>query len=188
MCLFLGKPAILVEHHEFFREGPGRAEAFVSGLARLRPGLKWTSLADTLMRTHMRRRVAEDNYEVRFFTDTFRLEHNHTQLVEYRLTRRIPSTTGIRSVTVNGCAVPFVRDNDYLAFQVVASVPQSLELQVDVTPVQPTKPYRSGLRYQTSVALRRGLSELRDNFIARNEFALKAGRKVMKVLRQTGGR
>ena len=188
MSLFLGKPAILAGHHEFFRAGPGGAEAFASGLAKLRPNLKWTSLVDTVVRTHLRRRVSDGQYEVRFFTDTFRWEHQHPQPVEYQLTRRISGATKVRCVRVNGCEVPFSQDHGRLAFSVVAEAPQNLEVRVEIPPVLPTKPYPSGLRYQSSVALRRGLSELRDNFIARNDFALKAGRKLMKTLKQTGGK
>lgn len=188
MSLFLGKPAILVEHHEFFRDGPGGAEAFASGLAKLRPNLKWASLADTVMRTHLRRRISDGHYEVRFFTDSFRLEHEYPQPVEYRLIRRIPETTRLQRITVNGCEVRFNRDNEQLAFSVVAEAPKSLEVRVEIAPVSPTKPYSSGLKYQASVALRRGLSEFRDNFIARNEFALKAARKLMKTLKLTGGK
>jgi hypothetical protein len=57
MALFLGKPAILVEHHEFFRNGPSAAEIFVSGLAQLRPDLKWTSLVKPL-----RARTPDDGF------------------------------------------------------------------------------------------------------------------------------
>lgn len=188
MSLFLGKPAILVEHHEFFREGPVGAETFAAGLTRLRPDLKWTSLADTVMRTHLRRRVSDGHFEVRFFTDTFRLEHQETQPVEYRLTRRIPETSRLQRITVNGREVSFLRDKEQIAFSVVAEASMNLEVQLEVAPVSPTKLYPSGFKYRAAVALRRGLSEFRDNFIARNRFALKAGRKVMRTLKQTGGK
>ena len=50
MALF-GKPAILVEHHEFFRNGSAGVEEFARRLADLRPDLKWRSLAETITRT-----------------------------------------------------------------------------------------------------------------------------------------
>ena len=105
--LFLGKPAILVEHHEFFRNGSAGAEEFARGLAELRPGLKWRSLADTITRTHARRNVSDGRREIRFFTDTFFLEHELEHPMEYRLLRRIPETTVVERVLVNGEEVPF---------------------------------------------------------------------------------
>lgn len=186
MALFLGKPAILVEHHEFFRNGPSGAEAFASSLAKLRPDLKWKSLAETVTRTHARRRVSEGRREVRFFTDTFQLEHGLEEPTEYRLLRRIPETTVVERVLVGGKEVPFSRENGFLTFETHAHRPQTLSVQVEVAPVKPTKAYSSGMKYQASVTLRRGLSELRDNIIARNRFALKASRLLMKSLTQIG--
>jgi hypothetical protein len=39
LALFLGRPAILVEHHTFFRDGPAGAEDFATRLAALRSDL-----------------------------------------------------------------------------------------------------------------------------------------------------
>ena len=183
MALFLDKPAILVEHHEFFRNGPGAAETFVSGLAQLRPDLKWKPLVKTVTRTHARRRVCKGRWEVRFFTDTFSLEHRLEESVEYRIIRRIPETTAVERVLVEGKEVPFARENGFLTFETHAHRPQTLSVQVPVGPVKPTKAYSSGVKYQASVALRRGLSEFRDNIVARNRFALKAGKTLMRSLK-----
>ncbi|MSU20353.1 MAG: hypothetical protein EXS30_03045 [Pedosphaera sp.] len=188
MGLFLGKPAILVEHHEFFRDGPAGAEEFVSRLAEMRPAVKWTPLSETVTRTHLRRRLPNGNREVRFFTDTFHLEHEVERATEYRLIRRVPATTAVRHVTVNGNVAPFTRENGLLTCYVRVERPQSLEVRVVVMPVEPTKAYSSGLTYCASVAVRRGFSELRDNVLARNRFALKAGKSLTKAWNHACGK
>ena len=188
MALFLGKPAILVEHHEFFRNGSAGAEEFVRRLAELRPDLKWKPLIQTVTQTHARRRVSLDTWEVRFFTDAFELECGQDDPAKYRLLRRIPEATVVERVLVNGKEVPFSRENGFLTFEAHAHRPQTLVVQVEVAPIKPTKAYPSGVKYQVSVALRRGLSELRDNVAVRNRFALRAGRLVIKSLKQTRGK
>ena len=187
MGLFLGKPAILVEHHEFFRHGPAGVEEFVLRLAEIRRDVEWTSISETATRTHLQRRVAEGRREVRFFTDTFQLEHGLAEPSEYQLFRRMPDTTAVKRVVVNGKGAPFSRDDGYLTFEVRADRAQVLNVQVVVPPVEPTKAYSYELKYQASVACRRGLSELRDNVIARNPFALKVATVLMKSMRQQGG-
>jgi hypothetical protein len=184
MALFLGKPAILVEHHEFFRSGAARAEEFAQHLAELRPGLKWESLIQTVTRTHQRRRLSGTKWEIRFFTDVFSFEHELDQPVLYRLVRRIPESTVIKGVIVDGKEVPFVREDGFLTFEACADGPRALSVQIKVASVMPTKAYSLGAKYQTSVALRRGLSEFRDNIVARNRFALSASRRLMRSLRQ----
>jgi hypothetical protein len=185
MSLFLGKPAVLVEHHEFFRNGSVGAEKFAQGLADLRPDLKWKSLAETVMRTHARRRVSKNKEEVRFFTDTFCLEHEFERPAELRLVRRLPETIRVERVRIGSRDVPFNREDGFLTFETQLQRPETLTVQVDVAPIKPTTCYSPGVRYQASVALRRGLSELRDNIIARNRAALKISRRLMKFLKQT---
>lgn len=184
MALFLGKPAILVEHHEFFRNGPSGTEEFARRLVELRPDLKWRSLAETVTRTHTRRSVSKNKQEVRFFTDTFHFEHELEQPMEYGFLRRIPKTTHVEFVRIGGKEVPFSRDDGFLRFETHAQHPQTLAVQVKVVPVEPTRSYSPGVRYQASVAVRRYLSELRDNIVARNHFALRASRFVMTSLKQ----
>ena len=46
MALFLGKPAIFVEHHEFFRNGTAGLEEHVKRLKELRPDIQWRPLAE----------------------------------------------------------------------------------------------------------------------------------------------
>ena len=185
MALFLDKPAILVEHHEFFRNGSARAEEFAQRLAELRPDLKWRSLAETVTRTHARRRVSKNKEEVRFFTDTFYLEHKLEQPMEFRLLRRLPEAQRVERVRVKGREVPFTRADGFLTFETHVQHPEALSVQVDVAQVKPTKFYSPGVKYQASVALRRGLSELRDNIISRNRIALKASQRLMKLLKST---
>lgn len=185
MALFLGKPAILVEHHEFFRDGPAGAEKFVSELAALRPDLQWTSLAETARRTHWRRRLSAERHEVRFFTDDFKLEHGADTPAEYRLLRRVPETSLVRRVTANGQEIPFAHEGDSLGFDLRPDARQSLQVRVEVAPVRPHKEYSHGLKYQAAVAFRRGLSEFRDNVIARNNFILRAAKTLARKMKQT---
>jgi hypothetical protein len=184
MALFLGKPAILVEHHEFFRNGSAGAEEFTRRLAELRPDLKWKSLAETVTHTHARRRVSKNKEEVRFFTDTFYLEHELEQPMEFTLVRRLPETTQVERVRVGGRHVPFSRADGFLTFETYVDYPQTLSVQVECRSVKPTKSFSPGVKYQASVAIRRGLSEFRDNVMARNRITLKAGRFLAKSLKQ----
>ncbi len=167
LALFLGKPAILVEHHKFFRDGPAGAEEFTRRLAELRPDLRWRSLSETVKRTHARRRLPDGTYEVRFFTDRFILEHQHQNPTTYRLLRRVPETSTVNRVLVRGEPVAFSRLDSFLRFEVHAHHREALAVSVEVEPILPTERYPTGIKYHTSVALRRILSELRDSFAAR---------------------
>jgi hypothetical protein len=185
MALFLGKNAILVEHHEFFRNGPAGAEKFAVNLTKLHPRIKWSPLADTVTRTHLRRRMSKDRWEIRFFTDTFVLEHESNTPVEYKLIRRIPDHTVVRRVMVDGVETQIRRQGGFLALEIRPDRPRIIQIRIEIVPVRPGRMASLGFKYQVSVALRRGLSELRDNVIVRNGFALRASKLLVKTLKQT---
>lgn len=187
MALFLGKPPILVEHHEFFRDGSGGAEQFVFELAKVRPGIKWTSLGETARSTHLRRRISADRMEVRFFTDDFKLEHDSERMTEYKLVKRTSSaeTTLVRRVTVNGKETPFVHAGGWLTCETRAEARQVLCIRVEMTPMRPKQEYSQDIKYRAAVAFRRAMSEFRDNVIARNEFVLRAAKSLAKKMKQT---
>jgi hypothetical protein len=187
MSLFLGKPAILVEHHDFFRNGTAGVEGFFRQLSQVRPDIRWGSLLDIVTRAHIKRRIDDRKWELRFFSDLFQLEHQREECVEYRFLRRVPEAIRLDCVRVNGREVPVTREDGFVAFQVAVEGPQTLSVQMGFNPVKPVKHYSPGLKYQASVALRRGLSELRDNILARNRFMLNTSNRIMKFLRRTAG-
>jgi hypothetical protein len=131
--------------------------------------------------------VSEGRQEIRFFTDTFHFEHEVGQDIKYRLIRRIPDSTAIQRVVVNGKPTEFSRGNGVLTLETRMIDQKDLNVQVLVQPAKPDMPDTAGLRYQTSVAIRRVLSEVRDNVLSRNDLALKTGRSVMRFLKQTAG-
>lgn len=185
MDLFLGKHAILAEHHEFFKDGPGNMEEFAVKLAKLRPDIKWTSLAETAIGTHLIRHLAENQREVRFFTDVFRFEHKSDEPLVYRFIRRLPETSAVQRVLMNGVPIAVKRQNGFLTFDFQAARRQTLRIQVECMSRKPNRLYSFGIKYKASVACRRFLSEFRDNVIVRNEMALRASRFLARTLKQT---
>lgn len=180
MGLFLGKPAILVEHHEFFRDGCSGIEAFASQLAEMSPDAEWKPLSDIATSTHLRRRVSEKECGLRFFTNKFEFTHADHKPISYRLFKRLHATTAIERVLVNGEQTSFSRKEDTLALEVYADRPQSFDVQIETRLVKPARAYSRGFKYQSAVALRRVLSEFRDNTLSRNSFALKAGKYLIR--------
>ena len=131
--------------------------------------------------------VSESRWEIRFFTDTFQLEHELEQPVKYTLFRRIPETTYVERVRVEGKEVPFSRENGFLRFETQIDCPRTLSIQLVVAPKKPAKTYAFGGKYQASVALRRLLSEFRANMVARHGFAWGSARWLVNKLKVFSG-
>jgi hypothetical protein len=187
MGLFLGKPAILAEHHEFFENGTAGVEEFVAQLVAMRADVTWASMVKIATTTHVQRRLSRDRRALRFFTDRFEFLHATEEATEYRVVRRMPGNVPTGAVLVDGRPVRFSKDNNQLTFEIRVDEPRTVRIDVVIPSAVSTKAYPRGGRYQASVALRRGLSELRDNLFAKDQRALKVARALMKAMKQTGG-
>src|ERR1700722_883849 len=184
MDRFFGKPAILVEHHDFFRYGCAGAEGFASQLSQLSPTIEWTPVSEIVTKTHSQRRLTRTEWAVRFFSRRFQLTHIG-EAATYHLSKRIPGSTIIKQVLLNGVSTPFSRKADMVEFDFHAQAPQTMHVEIEPSVVKPAKAYSFRLKYQANVALRRALSEFRDNVVSKNRFALRVGKSLMRAMKAT---
>ena len=183
--LYLGKPALLVEHHQFFRKGCAPIEAVVAELHKIAPSLTWPSLTHQLTRSCLQRSLPSGSTEVQFFTRTFLLEGREVGSGRFLLRKAEPDSGLVRQVSVDGVPVPYSIENGFLTLEVEAEPGQSRTIEIaDREQVRPA-PGRLGVAYNTRVLLRRGLSEFRDNTLARNHRVMRAARKFAGVLKGT---
>jgi len=65
--LFLGKPALIVEHHDYFRNGYEKIETFVEQINRLSDDITWCGLEDVVLATCLTRRRDDNAFELQFY-------------------------------------------------------------------------------------------------------------------------
>ncbi|MGD0479264.1 MAG: hypothetical protein ABSA42_03780 [Terracidiphilus sp.] len=184
--LFLGKPALLVEHHEYFRDDCKGIEGFVANLQQIEPNLSWPGLSDQLMRSNMRRRSDDGSIEIRFFTRRFRFTPKEAENGRYRLTRFEPDPNTVERVLVDAKSVSFGFEKDNLILEVQAAPGQLRNIEI-LDRSKQTVPVRSfGFSHNARVLVRRGISEFRDNTLSRHEGLLKAAKRVARGLKVTG--
>lgn len=185
--LFLGRPALVVEHHEYFRDGVGAMEELVSALYQLEPGLTWPTLTSQLTRSCQMRSLANGSTEVQFFTRRFQLANRERGPGRFLLSKHEPDSAAIQRVLVDGTSMPFSFEKGFLKLEVQADDPgQVLNIEI----VDREQPHQQasgfGIVHNAGVMLRRGLSEFRDNTLARHGGLLKIAKGVARGLKVTG--
>lgn len=184
--LFLGKPALIVEHHEYFKQGLGAVEALAAALHEIEPALAWPDLSTQLSRCCLRRTGECGAAEVRFFTRRFQFANRTGCPHRFLLSKHEPEAERVAAVLVDGVAVPFAMESSFLQLEIESGPGQvhNIEILDRERPLPPASGLGAG--YQVRVALRRALSEFRDNTLARHSGLLKAARKAARLLRTTG--
>lgn len=185
--VFLGRPVLIVQHHEDFRDGYQRLEAFVSGLHKLAPKLTWGALPDQLMRSCMVRSLAEGSMEVRFFTRRFRFKNAQSHRTGLVFSKEEPDASTISSVLVDGISAPFSVKNGLLAVEHQADAGQVIDVRILDKPRSPSPtPKRLGVTHTVAVSARRALSELRDNALIKYPRLLAAATELATRMKVTG--
>jgi hypothetical protein len=167
--LFLGKPALAVEHHSYFREGYTPLEAFVTRVNALEKRLEWTNLATICSRACLTRMTEDGKIYVQFYTDRFWLKNDGTQTRGYILLRQQTSGESVPSVTINGCAQDFEREEGKLKIRLSLDAGQTADIKVISGGSNPPGSSHQWMAiYNARVGFRRILSEFRDNCVETN--------------------
>ncbi len=163
--LFLGKPALAVEHHGYFQNGLGAFRRFVTELNSLEPGLEWTSLADACSTASRKRIAPNGDVHVRFYTNRFTLSNREEQAQTYVLFRRWLDRPP-PGLVVDGERRAWERAAGDLTFTVSLPPGQaaSIRLGSERREAVGLPLERRGLR-QARVLVRRVLCEVRDNHV-----------------------
>ncbi len=185
MALFLGRPAVLAEHHGYFRDGTRSMEEFAAAIRQIRPDVTWPRLGEALVRLAWRRR-SDSGWILRMFADTCEFSHGCAEEMNYSLVRRVSRDAEIGGVTIDGAPVPFRRDGDFVTFAIRVAGTRTVNVEIRREPRHASVRSPADFRYRAAVAVRRRLSELRDDLDYRAPWLLDAGRSIGRPPRPSG--
>lgn len=181
--LFLGKPALLVEHHGYFRNGYAPLTDTVRKINGVEGRIQWGRLSTICSEACLQRRAENGDVHVRFYTDRFQLQNNSRQPQRFLLIRRGMPPAALPNVAIDGSKVQSEFDAGELRFTTELRPGQSVAIQVQCpnkcqsVPQSRRKPVR-----QAAVFLRRHLSEFRDNYLDRSALASRVTSQVRNRL------
>jgi len=184
--LFLGKPALVVEHHEYFRNGYEDLERLCHSLKKIDKKILWRPLSETIINTHIKRKISSNLSEIRFFSNIFKYYHTEKEGSKVILRKKISNCSEIENVTINGKQTGFYfSDPNWINMEIEPDVLGLKVIQLTTKSKETNTRYPSNLEYQLGVAARRVLSELRDNVISKNRIALRFSKYIAKKIGKT---
>jgi hypothetical protein len=164
--LFMGKPALAVEHHRYFENGYGEVESFVERLNGLDDRLEWANLATICSRACLTRTSSEGEHVlVRFYTSRFTLQNRGTQARTYFLFKRQPPDGHPVSVTIDGNESDYERNSDELVIPLALDAGRIAQITVSSRGSDARPPWRSTNMHGAKVRARRLLGEFRDDYV-----------------------
>jgi len=186
--LFFGKPVLIVEHHEIFKD-PESLTQLVSRINAFAPEIRWSNLQTAVENSYLRRWTPDGTLQIRAYSSTGRIENDSKNLlrclVEWPGQGEIP----VERVLLDGVPWPDARTDD-----------EVIRCPFDVPPEESRKfsvIYRNNfglsdanrqVPWKVKAFFRRRLSELRDNHLSKSPRLLSAAQALQRSLLKSSNR
>ena len=183
--MFLGKPALFVEHHGFFRGGYNALAQIADDLNSGNPRIEWTNLGRICSETCLVRETEREETHVRFYTDHFGLRNHYGRPRNYLLFRRTLPEERVTSVVMNGRPGEFEKEAKAVKIPLTLGPGESaaIKIQEGEGKRQEVEPLKPGM-HELRVFVRRSLCEIRDNYLDKNQFLARGFRTARRLCRQ----
>ena len=104
--VFFGKPVVIVEHHDIFKNPDPLAEA-VSRINAVAPNIRWSNIADAVDNSILERRAPDGKVHVQAYSGTVRILNDSVRVEQYSIEWNWPSTSSpVDQVLRNGTPIP----------------------------------------------------------------------------------
>lgn len=182
--LLLGKPCIVVVHHDAFEARGRELIDFLDALGSLNCALQWRPLRDTVVRSYRVRRTGDDSCAVQMVANELVLSNDTDRAATYHFSK--PESGGaaaVASVTVDGHPIAWNYVEDELRFSAQVAAGQSCTVRIQYASPADESLMTEGMYYQVKCAVRRILSEVRDDYISRSVLLSKWTEELRRHLR-----
>lgn len=185
--LFLGKPAILVEHHEYFKnEDDDQISGFVDQIRAGCPQVQWTTLGEIVLRSHLFKKIDEDTRACRLYAPQALIENLPDRERMFMISKREADPALVYGVFVNDQHVDYDFAGNYLSFSQLLGPGETVKVMILYDSSGPLGVSPQALTHRIRVLGRRMLSEIRDEVISRHDGLYWAARAVRSIRARKG--
>ena len=163
--LLLGKPCLIVIHHDFCSDRYVQLSQFIGQLNSLRVPIVWRCLGDVLKRSYRQKQISRDLIQIEMYGSELLVENRSSRSKSYLIRRREDHPDEIDSLHAGSRQLSWQSVSDYIEFEIKLGSGESLLLTLRFRADQDTAQGHESFVRSAKTTLRRHLSEMRDNYI-----------------------
>ncbi len=182
--LLLGKPCLIVTHHDFFKDDGLALIDLIEKIGSLNCRLRWRSLGQVIRRACRRRAIGPDKVELEMYGSEVLVDNPSDQPVDVRIRKRKSHDDLAPEILCDEKSVAWTIEGESFLF--ADKIGPHGEKCFRVVPPEQTDSgkQRRPLRFELAVAARRILSELRDDYLSTNHILSVPAEKLKNVLKK----
>lgn len=179
----LGKPCLIVAHHDIFK-GHGRDLVdFIAKLNSLKWNLRWCSLGEAVNHSSKVRNQVEGESVIQMFAESLVMENPSPEPREFVLMKEEGDPDCVKAVMVNQKPIDFNYEGGYLRWRVRLPPKERAHVCVVYSDNLDVGLSDGGLRSSVKTMSRRYLSEFRDNYLSRSDFLSGSAIRLKELLK-----
>jgi hypothetical protein len=163
--ILLGKPCIVIIHHDFCRDGYQRLIKFIDRVNALNCIPSWRSLGEVVRRSCRQRELSPDTLEVEMYGTELRMTNHSRQSKCFLVGRRESDPSGIKEVSAGLRPIEWTFSKNRIHFEIELKPGQEQMVSVTYQELSDSARNEENLSYKAGTMLRRYLSEARDNYV-----------------------
>jgi hypothetical protein len=169
--ILLGKPCIVVVHHNDCHDGCRHVVEFMERLNKLNARLRWTNLAEVTRRSFRQRELSPEITEVEIFGNEVRLENNSNAEKTFRCRKQESDPAAIKDIRAAPQPVNWSPRDGHVYFDVKLQPGRTQTVAITYAEPADTAFAGENLKYRLKAMVRRYLCEFRDNYMMRKSFS-----------------
>ncbi|HEY6943679.1 MAG TPA: hypothetical protein VI431_00965 [Candidatus Acidoferrum sp.] len=177
----LGKPCLIVGHHEVFKDGGRELVEFIDKLNALKWNLRWKPLDDLILHSFRIRNAGEGKSVIQMFAQGLRIE-NSGEPREYTFLKE-EDPDSVKAVAINRDGVEVSCDRGFLCWNATLAPSEIADVRVIINERQDSDFAADGIGYSIKTRARRYLSELRDNYLCQSNFLSESAARIRGLLK-----
>ena len=162
--IVLGKPCIVVIHHDFCCDRYARLLEFIDRLNALKCPLSWRSLGEVVKRSCRQRELSTGVMEVEMYGTELQVKNCSDKRKRFVVKRRESDPRAIKEIRVESDQITWNFLQGCIAFEIELNPGETRTVNVRFHDLSPNGQYREKVGYGVKTLLRRYLSEARDNY------------------------
>jgi hypothetical protein len=178
----LGKPCLMVAHHEVFRDRGRELAEFIEKLNSLKWDLRWCSLGEVIRHSFKIRNTSEETCTIQIYGTHVELENTLTVPIETTVMKEEADPRSVEQVKLNRESVEHCYEDGRLKFKVWMRPSEKVEVRLTYFDKLDIDHKRDDVTYRMKMLVRRCLSEFRDNYISQNDWLYATAARVKRLL------
>jgi hypothetical protein len=183
--LLLGKPCLIVTHHEFFKDGGIALLDLIKAIKSLNCTLRWRSLGDVVRRAcRVRADHDRDTKQLEMYGNELLVTNELAQPIDVTIRKRKSQKDAVCEFLCDEKPSAWTAEAGHFTLKERIGAQQEKLLRVIYAEIPSERVAARTLRLEVQVAARRILSEIRDQYLSTNRLLSAPAARMRSLLRK----